>query len=283
MIIDAGLVLEGGGVRCVFTAGILDYFMEKDIYFKDVYALSASAYVALNYISKQPGRTKKTIVDKISSEMFSWKSLFTTGSIYNTQLLFDTLPNGDEMPFDYDTFFNSEQNFTFSVTSMRTGKQVYYNSFSDRQDLMHKCLASNSFPVMSKIQYIDGEPFLDGGMADAIPIRKAQEDGIKKNVIILTQPKGYRKKIKKHARLVEMRYWKYKNFIKTVNERPQAYNAELAYIDELAERGEVLPFYPSIEPPRLITRKKDVLQAFYDHGYAYAKEILEKIKDYISH
>lgn len=280
MLLDAGLVLEGGGTRCVFTAGILDYFMEQDVYFKKVYALSASAYVGLNYISKQPLRTKITMIDKISSKMFSWRSLFRTGDIYNTKLLFDDLPNGTEMPFDYDAFFNSESKLTMSVTSLLTGKQVYMDHFDGPKDLMAKCRASNCFPILTKIQYIDGEPVLDGGMADPIPLNKAIEDGVKKNVVILTQMKGFRKKIEKNH-LIAMRYHKYPEFVRTVNERPAQYNSELEHIDKLASDGEILAFYPSQQPPALITRKKPILQAFYDHGYAYAREILPKIKEYL--
>lgn len=281
MVIDAGLILEGGGTRCVFTAGILDYFMEQGVYFKNVYALSASAYVALNYLSKQPGRTKKTIIDKVSSEMFSWRSLFRTGSIYNTELLFDTLPNGTEMPFDYDTFFKSEQKITFSVTAVKTGKPIYFSEFKDGQDLMDRCHASNAFPVLSRICYVDGEPVLDGGMADAIPVRKALSDGSKKNIVILTQPHGFRKKLKKHDFMVEVGYAKYPNFVKMVLNRPERYNSELCYIDELAEKGEILAYYPEMVPPGLITRKKDLLNTFYKHGYERAKEMLPQILEYV--
>lgn len=281
MLLDAGLVLEGGGTRCVFTAGILDYFMEKDVYFKHVYALSASAYVGLNYISKQPHRTKDTMIDKVSSRMFSWRSLFTTGDIYNTKMLFDDLPNGTEMPFDYDTFFNSESKLTMSVTSLLTGKQVYMDRFDGPADLMAKCRASNCFPMLTKIQYIDGEPVLDGGMADPIPINKAIEDGVKKNVVLLTQMHGFRKKIAK-SRLISMRYHKYPEFVKIVNARPAMYNEELENIDRLAQNGDILAFYPSQQPPALITRKKALLQSFYDHGYEYAKQILPEIIAFVN-
>lgn len=280
MVIDAGLVLEGGGTRCVFTAGILDYLMEKDIYFKHVYSLSAGAYIAMNYLSGQKYRTRDLLLNRIGSEMFSWTSLFTTGCIYNTKLLFDELPHNSENPFDFEAFFNSGMDLTMSFIEMKTGKARYVNSYTDSDDLLNKCFISNCFPCVTRIQYFEGEPMLDGGMADALPIRKALEDGNEKCVMVLTQPYGFRKKLKPSI-LMNIRYFRYRNFIRTVNKRPAQYNESLEYIDGLAKEGRILAFYPQQDPPPLITRKKELVRSFYEHGYEYAKQIYPEIMKYL--
>ncbi len=280
MLIDAGLILEGGGTRCAYTVGILDFLMENDFYFKHVYSVSASAYAAINYIAKQKGRAKECSIDYMAKEnIFTWRSLLTTGSVYNTGLLFDRLPN-KEVPFDFDSFFNSDMNLTMSVTDMKTGEPVYYNEFGDNKRLMDICCASNSFPVITHIQYIDGRPVLDGGMADAIPIHKALADGIEKCIVVLTQPKGFRKKVKKN-RIIMARYFRYGKFVEMVNKRPEFYNSTLDYIEELDKDGKIMSFYPEIDPPPLICRKTDVLNAFYRHGYEHIKQKFPEIKRYL--
>ena len=280
-LIDAGLVLEGGGTRSLFTAGVLDYLMEKDIYFKYIYSVSASAYVALSYISGQIRRTKESIIDYAKVEApFSWKSFFKTGSVFDKDLLFNRLPN-QIMPFDYETFFNSGQTLTMSLTDLRTGEPVYFNSYGSNEELMNMCCASTSFPIISKTQFLDGKPMTDGGMADAIPVRKAVEDGHNKLVVILTQQSRFRKKVKT-SHLLTTRYFWHRRFVKTIKERPKKYNADLDYIENMVAEGNAIAFYPEIDPPRLICRDYERLAEFYEHGYKMGPLILEKIKEFFS-
>lgn len=278
-LIDAGLVLEGGGTRTFFTAGILDYLMENNIYFKYVYSVSASAYVALSYISKQIGRTKASIIDYAKVEPpFSWKSFFKTGNVFNKDLLFNRLPN-EIIPFDYEEFFSSGQTLTMSLTDLRSGEPVYLNEYADGEELMNMCCASNSFPIMSKTQFLDGRPMTDGGMADAIPVRKAIEDGRNKLLVILTQQCRFRKKVKT-SHLLTTRYFWHRNFVKTIKDRPKKYNADLDYIDELVRDGKAIAFYPEIDPPRLICRDYDKLENFYRHGYEMGERVLKAVKEF---
>lgn len=278
-LIDAGIVLEGGGTRTLFTAGILDYLMENNIYFKYVYSVSASAYVALNYISKQIKRTKESIIDysKIESP-FSWKCFFKTGAVFNKDLLFNRLPN-EIMPFDYDEFFSSGQTLTMSLTDLRTGQPVYLNKYDGNEHLMNMCCASNSFPIISKTQFLDGRPMTDGGMADAIPVHKAVDDGHKKLMVILTQQSRFRKKAKT-SHLLTTRYFWHRNFVKTIKDRPKKYNADLDFIDECVKNGTALAVYPEMNPPRLVTRKFEYLEEFYMHGYNMGPSVLAKVKEF---
>lgn len=284
MLIDASLVLEGGGARCVFTAGMLDHYMEKDIYFKNVYSVSASAYIALNYISRQKGRTKQCNIDYMKKErMIALKSLLSTGNLLNIKLLFDKLPNR-EIKFDYDTFFSSPQKLIMSVTDIVTGEAVYFDHYDNRRQLMEICCNSNRFPVISKIGMMNGIPVLDGGMADAIPVRKAladcAADGGRKCVVILTKTKGYRKELKKNRMLATI-YRHYPNFVRVVGNRPEQYNDTLELIDRLASKGEIAAYYPQENPPSIINCNIKRLTSFYEHGYRYARETLPEMLRYL--
>ena len=196
MLIDGGLVLEGGGTRCLFSAGILDRLLENQIYFKHVYSVSAGAYIGISYISKQPGWARKSLLETVKTKkLFSWSNFFLRGSVINIKLIFDKIPN-ELLPIDYDEFFNSGQTLTMCLTDLKTGEPVYINEYQDKKHLMDMCCASNSFPVISRTKFVDGRPMTDGGMADAIPVRKAFSDGIRKSLIILTQQSRYRKELK---------------------------------------------------------------------------------------
>lgn len=279
MLIDGGLVLEGGGTRCLFSAGILDRLLENQIYFKHVYSVSAGAYIGISYISKQPGWARKSLLETVpTKKLFSWSNFFLRGSVINIKLMFDKIPN-ELLPIDYDAFFESGQTLTMCLTDLKTGEPVYINEYEDKKYLMDMCCASNSFPVISRTKYVDGRPMTDGGMADAIPIRKALSDGVQRNLVILTQQSRYRKELKT-SKLITTRYFWHKNFIKTIKERPYKYNSDLDYVEELVLQDQAIAFYPEITLPKLITRNPDKLRELYDHGYAMGQEVVEKVKEF---
>ena len=279
MLVDSGLVLEGGGTRALFSAGILDRLIENKIYFKNVYSVSASAYVALSYISKQNGWSRNALLNTVGiRKLFSWWNFFTKGSVYNTKLMFYRIPN-EILPIDFDEFFNSGQRLTMSMTDLRTGEPVYINDYKDKDYLMDMCCASNSFPVITRTRFIDGRPMTDGGMADAIPIRRAVSDGMKKNLIILTQQSRYRKKLKT-SKLITTRYFWHRNFVKTMRERPYKYNSDLDFVEELVLQKQALAYYPEISLPKLITRDPVKLNELYEHGYEMGKKVVEEVKDF---
>ena len=279
MLIDGGLVLEGGGTRCLFSAGILDRLLENKIYFKHVYSVSAGAYIGISYISKQPGWARKSLLETVKTKkLFSWSNFFLRGSVINIKLMFDKIPN-ELLPIDYDAFFNSGQTLTMCLTDLKTGEPVYINEYPDKKYLMDMCCASNSFPVISRTKFVDGRPMTDGGMADAIPIRKAFSDGVRKSLIILTQQSRYRKELKT-SKLITTRYFWHKNFVKTIKERPYKYNSDLDYVEELVHQDQAIAFYPEITLPKLITRNPEKLRELYDHGYEMGLEVVEKVKEF---
>ncbi|MCI8598349.1 MAG: patatin family protein, partial [Lachnospiraceae bacterium] len=186
----SGLILEGGGTRGVFTAGVLDYFMEQNLYLPYVIGVSAGSCNAVNYVSHQPGRMKLCTIDYLEAGSYvGLKYLVKNHSLFNMDLIFDIFPN-KIIPFDYDAYFSSNQTCILTATNCLTGKAAYLSERADRERLMAACRASSSLPIFSPTVEVDGIPMLDGGVADSIPIRKALNDGIKKNIIILTRQEG---------------------------------------------------------------------------------------------
>lgn len=160
----AGMILEGGGTRGVFTAGVLDYFMEQGLYLPYVIGVSAGACNAVDYVSRQPGRTKMCTIDFLEAGSYvGLKSLIQTHSLFNMDLIFDVFPNR-LIPFDYDTYFSSGATCILTATNCLTGRAAYLTEDSSRERLMAICRASSSLPVISQMVKVDGIPMLDGGL-----------------------------------------------------------------------------------------------------------------------
>ena len=190
---QAALILEGGGNRGVFTAGVLDYLMEQSTEFSYVTGVSAGACNAVDFVSKQRGRTRQCMIleDKEYSYI-SMGNMIKNRSLFDMDMLFDRYPN-EIFPFDFDTYFQSNTECELVVTNCNTGEAEYLSEKEDRQKLMNICRASSSLPVVSPIVELDGEMYLDGGIADSIPVIHAMKKGFRKNVVILTRNYGYRK------------------------------------------------------------------------------------------
>ena len=264
----AGMVLEGGGTRGVFTAGVLDYFMEQGMYLPYVIGVSAGACNAVDYASHQPGRMKLCTIDFLEAGSYvGLKSLVKTHSLFNMDLIFDIFPN-KIIPFDYDTFFSSGMECILTATNALTGKAEYLSEKSDRQRLMTICRASSSLPVVSPIVDVDGTPMVDGGVADSVPIRKALHDGVKKPVIILTRQEGYRKApARKTLKMAQIMYQKYPNLIRAIKYRAYYYNRTMELIEELEHRGHVFVIRPQVPVVKNTENHVEILTDFYNHGY----------------
>ena len=183
IIRNTGLVLEGGGMRGVFTSGVLDAFMKHEVYFNYVVAVSAGACNGLSYMSRQPRRARISNIDMLAKyDYIGLRHLFTQGSIFDPELLYERFPN-EIVPYDYDTFFSSKATFEMVVTNCLTGQPEYLSEHSgNRQRLIDIARASSSLPYVSKIVKVDGVPMLDGGIIDSIPVMRAVHQGFVKNV-----------------------------------------------------------------------------------------------------
>ena len=222
-MIEAGLVVEGGGMRGVYTAGVLDYFMEKNLYFDDCYGVSAGACHISSYVSKQIGRSIKVTLDYINDKRYcSVNSLIKTGDMFGVEMLYDLIPNKLEL-YDYDTFNKFKGNFYSVVTNCKTGKAEYIKIKDMKKDII-AVRASSSLPLLSRIVEINGKEYLDGGITDSIPIKKSIKDGHKKNVVILTRDKTYRKSKPKFLSFFKLKYKKYPNLVKAIENRYKIYS-----------------------------------------------------------
>lgn len=278
------LILEGGANRGIFTAGVLDYMMEKEFLADYVVGVSAGACNALGYVANQPRRSKNCILawnqEKPKDQL---KSFREEHSVMDFKLLFDTFPNKD-YPFDYDTFFSSKIKCELAVTNCITGKAEFKREPSDRKRLMQICRASSSIPVLSTMVYIDGIPYFDGGLADSIPVLHARKLGYKKNIVVLTQKKGYRKTIsRKTIGVIRARFHRYPELVKAFCLRPYRYNKCLEAIEKWEEAGQLFVIRPETDPVKRLEKNTGKLEQFYQHGYEVMEKRYEDMMRYLEH
>ena len=280
----ATLVLEGGATRGVFTSGVLDYLMEKDLYMSHVIGVSAGSCNGVDYVSKQIGRTKECMIydDDEFDYYFGVRKFVKEKSVLNMDLIFDRFPN-EIYPFDYDTYFQSEIKTEWVVTNCETGKPEYMDDKKEKEKLMKICRASCSMPLLSPIVKIDGTPYLDGGIEDSIPLKRELTYGNKKIVIISTKDRGYRKKLvtRGQRKIYERAYKKYPNLVKTIMYRPFHYNAVISHIEKLEDEGKVFVIRPEIPLISRLERDTAKLTKFYEHGYEQGEKYFEDLQNYL--
>ena len=266
----ATLILEGGATRGVFTSGILDYMMERELYLSHVIGVSAGSCNAVDYVSRQIGRTRDCMIHKEKEQDYynGIRKFIKERSIMNMDMIFERYPN-EIYPFDFDTYFASEIQCEIVTTNCLTGKAEYMTEASDGSRLMKICRASSSMPLVSPIVNVDGVPYLDGGLADSVPIRRALEMENEKIVVVLTRNLSYRKKIppKAIARLYRKAYSSYPNLVRTILRRNQMYNRTLNEIRALEEKGRIFVMRPQIAAISKLERNNDTILAFYQPGY----------------
>ena len=280
-MIEGGLVVEGGGTRGIYAAGVMDFFIDKDIYFRNCYGVSAGACHCCSYLSKQKGRARDVFVEYINDDRYaSFKNLIKTGDYFGKEFSLKTIPN-ELLPYDYETYDSSESNFYAVATNVETGKAEYLK-INDMNKEIDKVWASSSLPLMSRIVEIDGKKYLDGGVADSIPVLQSIADGNEKTVLILTREKEYKKSPNKLISVIRMKYKDYPKFVKAMEERHTSYNDTLTKIEELESAGKIFVFRPK-EPVKVgrIEKDKEVLKALYQQGYDDAKELYEKLMKYL--
>lgn len=280
MVIDnqTGLVLEGGGMRAIFTVGVLDYFMDNNIWFPYTIGVSAGASNGISYASHQRGRSRFSNIDLLKKYNYIGLRHFLRGRGYiDLKYLFYIYPDL-YYPLDYETYFKSKDRFVMVTSNCLTGKAEYYEEKKDPDRLVDICRASCSLPVLCPVAYVDGVPMVDGGVCDAIPVQRAIDDGFKKNVIILTRNKGYRKEDKDFY-LPGFIYRKYPAIREQLKYRYRHYNEVLDYIDELEEQGKAFVIRPEnkIEVGRT-ENNPDKLAALYDEGYEMGKRVGATLK-----
>lgn len=269
----SSLILEGGGMRGVFTCGVLDNFMERGIRFPFTVGVSAGACNGLSYMSGQRGRAKYSNIDLLEKYHYvGLKYLFTQRNIMDFKLLFEDFPERI-IPYDYDAYFRCSERFVMVTTNCITGEANYFEEKSSPKRVMEIVRASSSLPFVSPISYVDGIPMLDGGIADSIPIIYTRQLGFTNNFVVLTRNRGYRKEIKRQP-YIKLFYGKYPKLREAIANRNAIYNRTLDYIEEMEDKGEILVVRPvkPIEVDR-IEKDADKLRRLYEEGYTLASAI----------
>ena len=291
MCVKRGLVLEGGGMRGIFTIGVLDAMMDSGMEFHYVVGVSAGAWNAWSFVIRERGRGRFSNVEMLrqyKSQYLGIRQLLKTGNIFNVKLLYDDLPNR-LWPFDYDEFLRGATELDIVTTNLLTGEAEYFPNHWEYFDELDKeeshrlaldiILASSSLPYVSKTVYIKGVPMLDGGIVDSIPVKRAISKGYKKNIVVLTRNKGYRKPEKSSLAfnlLSKVMYRKYPAFCDALRKRGEVYNSQLDMVDALEENGDIIVIRPDkpIVVDR-IERNPEKLDALYDEGYAIGKRFCD--------
>lgn len=277
-----GLVLEGGAMRGIFTAGVTDIMMENGIDFDGVIGVSAGAAFGCNYKSKQNGRAIRYNLKFCNDKRFcSVQSLIKTGDMFGAEFCYHELPSKHDI-FDTKTFEENPQEFYVVCTDVITGKPVYKRLDKAEYNDLEWIRASASMPLASRIVEIDGYKLLDGGISDSIPLAYFQKIGYEKCVVILTQPKGYIKTPSKSIYAAKLMLRKYPELIKTLENRPEVYNKQVKYIRNEEKRGNVFVIAPEEKlPVNRVEHDADKLRAVYEIGRKIGKKRLNDLKAFL--
>lgn len=277
------LVLEGGSLRCMFSAGVTDVMMNNGLPFDGVFGVSAGALTGVNFVSGQPGRTARVNLDYVNDKRYlGIRSLLLHKSIFNFDFLFGEISK-ELIPFDWDAFENSPCKFTAVATNCVTGRPMYCEK-SSCSDIYAAVRASASMPLLAPMVTVEGAPCLDGGVSVSIPYQKALDEGYEKIVVVTTREHGFRKPSVKGAaaRAYARHYRKYPELVRALLNVPRRYNRELEQLEALELQGRLLVVRP--QKPITISRTekdREKLQALYDEGEAVGLERLAALKSYL--
>lgn len=279
--LHTGLVLEGGGIRGIYTAGVLDCFLEENIQIDALFGVSAGIVNGINYISGQKGRSLKVNIDYIKDKRYlSFYSLLTTGDIFGVDFCYNILPN-KLIPFDYQAFQNCQTKCFAVVSNLVTGHAEYKLCRDMHKDLDY-IRASASLPLVSRTVNINGSPYLDGGICDSIPLAASIRHGYKKNIVILTRPYGYRKSPSHMLPAVAHTYRNYPKFVQAYKARHIHYNHALEFVAKQEAKGDAFVLRPSkLLKVNRLEKNPDRIRAMYRLGYYDAKKAILKLKKFL--
>ena len=278
-----GLIMEGGAMRGMFTAGVLDVLMENGLVTDGAIGVSAGAVFGCNYKSHQIGRVIRYNTEYCNDKRYaSFKNLVKTGNLYSEQFCYHEVPERLD-PFDEAAFAASPMDFFVVCTDVKTGEPIYHKCRTGDAEDVRWMEASASMPLAAKIVKIGHYGLLDGGVADSIPVRFFESIGYKRNLIILTQPKGYTKKKNKFLPAIRARYFRFSAFVEAVADRHERYNETLSYISMLEQAGQAYVIRPPI-PLEIGAMERDPaqLRRVYETGRAVAQIQVEKIRDFLN-
>ena len=276
-----GLVLEGGAMRGMFTAGVLDVFLDENIQIDGVVSVSAGALFGVNLLTKQRGRALRYNKQFLNDPRYiGLKSWLRTGNIVNKEFAFYDVPFKIDI-FDNETFKQSQTDFYATLTNVETG-EAEYHLITDPFAQMETLRATSAMPYVSQIVEVDGKPYLDGGIADSIPLAFCQSLGFDKVIVVLTRPFDYRK-TPSNPLINKLFYRKFPNLAKTLQNRYQVYNQQVEDVIQQSEQDKIFTIRPSVTLPiKRIEKDLNKVQAMYDLGVSDATRELENLKAYLA-
>ncbi len=280
-----GLIMEGGAMRGLFTAGVTDVLMENGIEFDGGVGTSAGAAFGCNYKSRQIGRALRYNKEYCNDERYvSAKSFFKTGNLYSEDFCYHEIPEVLDK-FDYDTFKDNPMEFYVTCTNIETGLAVHHKYDKERDDMdsfLEWVRASCAMPLLEQIVEIDGLKLLDGGVGDSVPLRFMEEIGYDRNLVILTQPENYVKKKIKYGLLARKVYKQYPKLTEAMLDRHERYNETYEYIKDKGKKGEIFVIRPPKSLNISISNKPEEIQRVYDIGRATGERYVEKVKEFLA-
>lgn len=273
-----GLILEGGGMRGAYTAGVLDCLLDNGLHFRTVYGVSAGACHACSYLSRQRGRAIRTVTDYLGDKRYAGVySLLTTGDFFGVSMIYDEIPN-HLIPYDYEAFAREGAAFTVVATNLHTGRAEYLSAKDLRGDMAF-IRASSSLPLLSRPVEIGGERYLDGGISDSIPLARSIADGNAKHLVVLTRHRGYRKEPDSALRFLRRKYRAYPGLVDSMAHRHERYNQalDLCYTEQEAGRAVIIQPRKPVKLGRL-EKNPGKLRDLYRTGYEDAEISLHSIR-----
>lgn len=277
---NSALIVEGGGLRGLYGAGVIDFLAEKNISFETLIGVSMGACNLVNFASNQPKRNFALPFRFIDdSRYLSYKRWLMGGDLFGMKFIFETIPSKLDV-FDYDTFCKRKSRLFIVVTECESGEAVYFDRFDLKEDFMQILKASCSLPLAAKVVHYGGKTFLDGGISDPIPLHFAQKQGAEKMVFILTQPKEYKKSAMRFASLLKLFYPA--ALVKSLENRHERYNETVLEINKLEEDGKIFVIRPlSPLPAGRIERNRGKLKATYERGYLDIQDRYDELMRYM--
>lgn len=276
-----GLVLQGGGLRGVYTAGVLDTFLDNNIKVDGIIGVSAGVLFGADYVSKQRGRTIRYLKKYVNDKRYMGiRSYIRTGNLVNSDFAYSEVPKKLDI-FNEEEFEKSKIDFYATVTNVKTGKAEYIKlkNILEQTELLR---ATSALPIISKIVNFENEEYLDGGIADNIPIDKCIDLGYEKIIVILTRPINYRK-VKSNNLIIRLKYKKYPNLVKAINNRYLDYNKSIEKVINLKNNQQIFVISPS-QTLKMKRMEKNIqkLNEMYELGVKDCNDNLSNLLNYIN-
>ena len=283
-LLKGAMCLEGGSLRGLFTAGVLDALLDNEVYIEYVNGVSAGSMNGMNYISRQRGRSKRINLKYLHDKRYiSYKNMFKSRQIFNFDFLFDDISNKYDI-FDWESFNDKAKKYEVVATDVITGGSKFFDK-NNCSDIISAVKASASMPVMSKMIDVEGRKYLDGGISTSIAYKRAFDVGYSKAIVVLTREEGYRKKpVNKINESIYKRYFKpLPNLVEKLMTVPERYNKMQEEMEELAKEGKLLIIRPQNKVTvQRLEHSSVKLEKLYNEGYEVGSKNIENIKNFIA-